>query len=170
MALRSGRADRTSAGAAASTSVHPPPADSPTMRSGPTPRAAAQSSTTGISTGVTGMAGKSIVMAPSPPGRQVSTPLRVWNRRSPPSTCAEASVACPHRSTSVAGVNQRRSWSPSGRGTRNAVSAKLSSAATDCIHASVVAPVSTHTPAGFPLNGVSVNESTTVMGCAMHRR
>ena len=70
----------------------------------------------------------------------VSRPLRVWKRAvSPPgkrplshSTCALASVACPHRSTSTVGVNQRRP-KPSGRGSRNAVSARFISVATLCI-------------------------------------
>ncbi len=136
----------------------------PTTRSAGSPSAGAQPGSTAI--GSTGPAGKSSVSTPSPPRPQVSTPLRVWNRASPPSTWAEASVAWPHRSISVTGVNHRRSWSPSARGTTNAVSDRLSSAATACIHASVVAAASTHTPAGLPANGTSVNASTTVIGWA----
>ena len=52
------------------------------------------------------------------------------------STCALASVACPQRSTSTSGVNQRRSNSPSGAGRTKAVSECFISAATVCIHAS----------------------------------
>jgi hypothetical protein len=113
-----------------------------------------------------------MTIAPSLAARHVRTPLRVWNRRSrsvTPSTWAEARVAWPHRSTSVVGVNHRRSWSPSARGTTKAVSARLSSAATAAIHASVVGRDRTHTPAGLPLNGESVNESTTVIGWLMSR-
>jgi len=63
-----------------------------------------------------GSAGKSISIQVSL-STAVSTPLRVWNRASASivrcwsshNTCADASVAWPHRSTSISGVNQRRS-------------------------------------------------------------
>jgi hypothetical protein len=103
----------------------------------------------------------------SPRRSAVSSPLFVWKRavlsgaiapRSQ-STCALASVACPHKSTSVAGVNHRRSNS-SPRGTRNAVSERFISAATFCIQPSSRAAGSTHTAAGFPENGSLVKAST----------
>src|SRR5262245_7980974 len=142
-------------------------AHTPATRSGASPSASAQSG--GSATGAAGFAGNAITIVPSAPGVHVSSPLSVWNRPEPPSTWADASVAWPHSSTSTVGVNHRRSWSPSGRGARNAVSDRLSSAATDCIQSSVVAAGSTQTPAGLPRNGVSVNESTTVIGWPIRR-
>ncbi len=66
-------------------------------------------------------AGKSI-SSRSPSRSTVSRPLRVWNATDSSSgvslvntTCPDASVAWPHRSTSILGVNHRRSYSPSGR-------------------------------------------------------
>ena len=73
-----------------------------------TPSAASNS---GCGAGLTWVTGRSSVSAP-PSRPTVSTPaLRVRNRTSPPSirTCPLASVAWPHRATSVVGVNQRSS-------------------------------------------------------------
>ena len=75
----------------------------------PACRPRVSSSDGGGSAGAVGSAGKSISIQPSSAGVHTSSPLRVWNVPAPPSTWAEASVACPHRSTSSVGVNQRRS-------------------------------------------------------------
>ena len=77
------------------------------------------------------------------------------------STCAVASVACPQRSTSTRGVNQRNgSWSAASSTTTKAVSERFISAATASIHASSRGASSTHTAAGLPRNGCSVKAST----------
>ena len=88
-----------------------------------------------------GSAGKSSsIRSPSKAAR--SGPLRVWKVRgmlpstAPParSAWAEAKVAWPHRSISVAGENQRRpKVVGSSVGVRNAVSAMPSSKAMDCM-------------------------------------
>ena len=74
-------------------------------------------------------------------------------------TQAEASVACPHRSTSAAGVIHRMSYFPSPP-TKYAVSARLFSAAMDCRVASSSHDCSGHTAAGFPPKTREVNAST----------
>src|SRR5262249_42240045 len=78
-------------------------------------------------------------------------------------TCAEASVACPQRSTSTVGVNQRRFQSEPAR-SRNAVSARFISAAMPCRHASSRGAESRQTAAGLPAKGRSVNASTWKIG------
>jgi len=95
-----------------------------------------------------------------------SGPLRVekttWVRSgdsSVISTNAVASVACPHRSTSVVGVNHR-SANPSPSGTKNAVSDRLFSAAMACIKGSGSHARSGQTAAGFPAKTRFVNAST----------
>src|SRR4051794_36429888 len=99
---------------------------------------------------------------PSSAGVHVRTPLRVWNRCSPPRMCAVAKVACPHRSTSVRGVNHRNHLgSVLSVTSTNAVSDRFNSAATDCIHASLGDPSNGTTPAGFPEYGEELNASTT---------
>src|ERR1051326_4078115 len=75
---------------------------------------------------------------------QDSLYAKCWNK-----TKAEANVACPHRSTSTAGVIQRRSTMLSRR-TKKAVSERLFSAAICCSRPSGSHSSSTQTPAGFP--------------------
>src|SRR5215475_2648923 len=79
-----------------------------------------------------------------------------------------ARVACPQRSLSTAGVNQRSAQSPSAIGRANAVSEACTSAATCRIHVSSgqAAPSSRQTPAGLPANGRSVNASMIRMRMA----
>ena len=114
--------------------------------------------------------------SPSPPGRRalysVKTPLWVWKRITFAAgtrpvahrTWADASVACPHSSTSTVGVNQRRSQSPSGRGRMKAVSAWFISLAAACIQAARGPASGRQTAAGLPANGRSVNASTRYRG------
>ena len=97
-------------------------------------------------------------------------PERVWNRAEPPSTWAVASVAWPHRSTSVIGVNHRSSKALSGRATANAVSEWFISRATCCMTSSDGKAASTATAAGFPLNGSLVKASTIVSCTASSQR
>ena len=97
-----------------------------------------------------------------PPGSTRGSPLLVWKVPAPPSTWAEANVAWPHRSISTVGVNQRRSCSPSGRGTTKAVSDRFISRAMACIRPSSGKASRTVTAAGLPAKGRSVKESTTV--------
>src|SRR5436305_1488860 len=107
----------------------------------------------------------------SPSGSAPSTPLRVWKRMAlvfgtGPAchrTWALARVAWPQRSTSTVGVNQRRSQSPSGRAVMNAVSDRFISRATACIQASSGTASRTHTAAGLPAKGRSVNASTVTI-------
>ncbi len=112
-----------------------------------------------------GRAGKSIVSL-SPSLSTTSGPLRVENTtrfRSGVSsvikTNALAKVACPHRSTSVVGVNQRNA-NPSASGTKKAVSDRLFSAAIFCISGAGSHAPSGQTAAGFPPNGWFVKAST----------
>jgi hypothetical protein len=122
----------------------------------------AASSPAGASQGSGGAAGKSSRTAPSGWRAARKTPPRVWNTASASgpsrsvsySTCALASVAWPHRSTSTAGVNHRRPNDPSARGSRYAVSECRISAAMLCIHApSGASPGSSGTtPAWLPRN------------------
>ncbi|CAO0830213.1 hypothetical protein SMICM17S_01307 [Streptomyces microflavus] len=76
-----------------------------------------------------------------------------------------ASVACPHMSTSVAGVNQRSAQSaspPGGSGWAKAVSERLTSVAISWSRSASgkAADSSRRTPAGLPEKGRSVNAST----------
>ena len=68
------------------------------------------------------------------------------------------------------GVNQRRSWSPSGRDTTKAVSDRLSSRATACMTASSGKASRTATAAGLPAKGRSVKASTTTSSSGMGAR
>ena len=70
-------------------------------------------------------------------------------------TWAAASVACPHRSTSTVGVNQRspKRARPARPGTTKAVSERFISAASACIQASSAGASSRQTAAGLPENG-----------------
>lgn len=74
-------------------------------------------------------------------------------------TWAAASVACPQRSTSIDGVNQRSAklspWSM-----MNAVSARLFSRPIACITSSLSHSSRGQTAAGLPKNTRSVNAST----------
>jgi hypothetical protein len=78
-------------------------------------------------------------------------------------TYAEARVACPHRSTSAAGVNHLISHSSFPR-VMKAVSERLFSMAIYCIVSSVTGSVRTHIAAGFPVKGASAKASTWKMG------
>src|SRR4051812_24796067 len=84
-------------------------------------------------------------------------------------TWALASVACPQRSTSTVGVNQRKSkaHASSTRRTRNAVSDRFISRATCCIHVSSRLCGRMHTAAGLPLNGTAVKASTCTIDWLM---
>ena len=80
-------------------------------------------------------------------------------------TWAVASVAWPHMSTSVAGVNQRSAQSaspPAGSGWAKAVSARFTSVATCWSQESSGkwSESSSRTPAGLPVKGRSVKAST----------
>ena len=77
---------------------------------------------------------------------------------------ADASVACPHSSTSVPGVNQRKRYLPSPP-TRNAVSDRLFSRASSFMESSEGHASITHTAAGLPVKGFGANVST--MYCLM---
>ena len=96
-----------------------------------------------------------------------SGPLRVWNRTDARagSSCvirtnAVASVACPHRSTSQAGVIQR-SRKPSASGAKNAVSDSAISAEIRCRSASSGQRSRGRTAAGLPAKAREVKASTT---------
>src|SRR5205814_5830199 len=160
-ARRSGVSRRTVPESATSTSTSETPRWTPT---GATPRAAARPAGGSIGTG--GSAGKSRRMPPSPARTALSTPLRVSKASSAagsPSSqrrWADASVACPQRSTSTAGVNHRKPYRPSPRGERNAVSATFISLATACIQPGSAPAPTTHTPAGLPPKGRSAKAST----------
>src|SRR5690606_21571088 len=158
-AVKSGRTPRTSSAESSSASRSVRPRHTWRMV---TPGRPAVSSE-GASAGVVGSAGKSSSIIPSARAVQVRIPLRVVNRWLPPSTCAAARVACPHRSTSVVGVNQRSGLGsvPATEVSTKAVSECLSSAATDCIHSGSAGASSSTTPAGLPWNGASVKASTT---------
>mmetsp|Transcript_30816 Transcript_30816/g.100348 ORF Transcript_30816/g.100348 Transcript_30816/m.100348 type:complete len:213 (-) Transcript_30816:891-1529(-) len=109
-----------------------------------------------------------------------SWPLRVWKVRFACSEtscrsytkCALANVAWPQRSTSTAGVNQRKSYSDADatRGRRNAVSLRLNSRATNNRRSSVghsAPPLSKTTAAGFPPYAFGVKASMMLNGsCA----
>ena len=111
------------------------------VHTGATPSASASP---GRSSATGGVAGKSIVYVASPVLRTVRRPLRVSNRAGSPSAsspvsykrCALANVACPHRSTSVVGVSQRRPNVPSAPGVTKAVSARFISTASARIQSS----------------------------------
>ncbi len=110
-----------------------------------------------ISTGFPGREGKSMLRR-SPSRVTVRFPLSVLNVRRfadgkvyRKRTCAAAKVACPHRSTSTVGVNHR-SGIASSRGTTNAVSARLFSAAIALRTSSGNHASSKTTAAGFPPN------------------
>lgn len=126
----SGASPRTVFSSANSTSRSPTFAPVSKAATGSAPSASATPS--GTATEVSGAVGKSRVIAPSAAGVATSTPLRVANRTGPScvpvvcSTCAVASVACPHIATSVTGVNQRSAQSaspPAGSRWAKAVSA-----------------------------------------------
>mmetsp|Transcript_15865 Transcript_15865/g.40449 ORF Transcript_15865/g.40449 Transcript_15865/m.40449 type:complete len:328 (-) Transcript_15865:554-1537(-) len=135
--------------------------------------------------GVRADASSSIWMNPSGNCRAVSTPaVSVWKATGLPartrfvshSACAAAIVACPHKSTSAAGVNQRiaqragpsPSSSPaaalavlqSSTGCTKAVSARLFSAATASIHLASPPRCVKQTAAGLPPNGEAEKAST----------
>ena len=162
-APRSGMQERTSASAPASRrrSVRPYAAANTS-----TPRAAPISAVT--STGTSSSTGKSRVMSPFSPTVADSRPDRVWKPMvsvepcSVARTCAVANVACPHRSTSDPGVNQRSSHSPATTvdGWQKAVSERFISRATSCIHSSSAGAFRMQTAAGLPLKGRSVKAST----------
>ena len=131
----------------------------------------ASASPSGAGIGMTGAIGKSSVIVPSSAASAVRIPARVA-KRTPPlsrpslrSACAVARVACPHRRTSTAGVNQRSPHSASGPGSGrvNAVSDRFISSATCCIQASSgqPGPSRTQTAAGLPAKGRSVKASMT---------
>src|SRR5713101_1241091 len=126
----------------------------------PSMRPSARKSSAGGSQGRAGRDGKSI-SKPSWPHATVNTPLQVWKRTGQAScprrasTKADARVACPQRSSSTSGVNQRKSKSPSGRGTTKAVSLCLFSAAIFCIVLSARKAARMHTPAGLPAKRIS---------------
>ena len=119
----------------------------------------------GISHCLGGLAGKSNAK-PSCSRVTVKTPLRVWKRTGhvvwfrSVSTWADANVACPQRSISTSGVNQRKSKLPSARGTIKAVVLCLFSPAILCMLLSGRNAESMHTPAGLPANSSPVNAST----------
>ena len=108
-----------------------------------------------------GSGGRAMSIHPSSLSLHANRPLRVWNAVAPPTTCADASVAWPHRSTSTRGVNHRRSYSVSSLGTTKAVSDRCISRAIACIRLSGGNLSSTATAAGLPAKGSSVNASTT---------
>src|SRR6185369_6917039 len=76
-------------------------------------------------------------------------------------TLADARVACPHNGISILGEKYRmgKAFSDFG-GERKAVSERFNSCAICNILSSLNSESTRQTPAGFPLNGVSVNEST----------
>src|SRR6202051_1472365 len=78
-------------------------------------------------------------------------------------TRADAKVACPHRSTSTLGVNQRRSKPPEFL-TRNAVSDWFISLATFFRQGSSLQAGKRQTTAGFPAKAWSVKASTRKKG------
>ena len=73
-------------------------------------------------------------------------------------TKPDANVACPHKSTSTVGVNQRSAYASPSR-TKKAVSARLFSAAIACMVASGSQRSSGQTAAGLPLNNSPVKAS-----------
>ena len=85
--------------------------------------------------------------------------ITLWARRA----WAAASVACPHRSISTRGENQRSPNVPGASvGVTNAVSAMPNSVARDCMVETGRGSSRRQTPAGFPENGRSVKASTQV--------
>mmetsp|Transcript_24177 Transcript_24177/g.75973 ORF Transcript_24177/g.75973 Transcript_24177/m.75973 type:complete len:247 (-) Transcript_24177:1011-1751(-) len=80
--------------------------------------------------------------------------------------CAAARVACPQRSTSTVGVNQRRLYTAPpapATGARKAVSERFISRATSLIHSSSGYPsLRRTTAAGLPPNALSEKASTVV--------
>mmetsp|Transcript_43274 Transcript_43274/g.136839 ORF Transcript_43274/g.136839 Transcript_43274/m.136839 type:complete len:218 (+) Transcript_43274:424-1077(+) len=148
-----------------------PRASATSPRVGPTPS----------SSGLGGDAGNSSSMQPSPRSAATSSPERVPKRRRgdsrPPGAekraCAAARVACPQRSTSTDGVNQRssnvspRAGSPSRPSTSlapvghmKAVSDRFWFAATAPIQVASAGASSRQTAAGLPAKATRVNEST----------
>src|SRR5258708_21589126 len=73
---------------------------------------------------------------------------------------ADASVACPHRSTSPTGVNHRSPKRPLPSRTKNAVSARLFSLAIFCIKEVSSQDSSGTIAAGLPSSGRDANAST----------
>ena len=134
-----------------------------TALTGRTPKALSIRSVTGIS--FRGYVGRSISYR-LPFCVTVSGPLRVLNRTVLPCgskklrmTKADARVACPHSSTSVPGVNQRRRY-PAASFTMNAVSDRLFSIAKSDMAFSDGQLSITQTAAGLPEKGLSVKAST----------
>mmetsp|Transcript_92097 Transcript_92097/g.260682 ORF Transcript_92097/g.260682 Transcript_92097/m.260682 type:complete len:368 (+) Transcript_92097:90-1193(+) len=134
----------------------------------PRPRAAASSALGAASALCGACAGKSMRIH-SPSLEQRSTPAsRVWNASGPggarpvsQSAWAAPSVAWPQSATSRAGVNQRMSQAvPPSRGSRKAVSARLFSTATACIHPSSPPRCVKSTAAGLPASATGVKAST----------
>mmetsp|Transcript_43506 Transcript_43506/g.134455 ORF Transcript_43506/g.134455 Transcript_43506/m.134455 type:complete len:314 (+) Transcript_43506:297-1238(+) len=141
------------------------------------PRAAA-SAARGASpaAGLGGCDGKSMRIQELPAGAQSNTPaFRVWKEMGLPAgtrpvsqrAWAEPRVAWPQRATSPPGVNQRMSQaSPSAapplacRRSRKAVSLRLFSMATACIHSSSPPRCVKSTAAGLPAMASGVNAST----------
>src|SRR6185369_11514384 len=76
-------------------------------------------------------------------------------------TLADARVACPHNGISILGEKYRIEKAPlDSRGERKAVSERFSSCAMCNMLSSLNCESTRQTPAGLPLNGVSVKEST----------
>ena len=76
-------------------------------------------------------------------------------------TLADARVACPHKGISITGEKNRIEYSfLLLSSTTNAVSERPNSLAIDSISDSDSSSLSKQTPAGLPLKGSSVNEST----------
>ena len=123
-----------------------------------------------LATLVAGSEGKFILIM-SCSRRTSSTPLRVANeilssqstRPTSQSANAVAKVACPHRSTSATGVNQRSPY-PSPLGQVNAVSERFISAAICCIQSAGGSTSGRQTAAGLPVNGSSAKASICKMG------
>ena len=144
----------------------------PGSRTGCGPRGAPRrpglrSARAGDRAGSAGSAGKSSsIQSRSRAARR--TPERVSKRRtassgsvrSSHSTWALARVACPQRSTSTAGVNHRRAYTPGDRRRRNAVSERFISPATLRIQVSSTGWESRQTAAGLPWNNSRENAST----------
>jgi len=76
-------------------------------------------------------------------------------------TLADARVACPHNGISILGEKYRIAKAlPDSRGERKAVSERFNSCAICNILSSLNCESTRQTPAGLPLNGVSVKAST----------
>lgn len=179
--------------------LRPPPSSSDTPRVGRPPRTSASSPTgtasptpsagrrrgrrdaaSSADTWQGGSAGKSSSSQPLGVRAAVRGPLIVWRSTTwPPSTrpfsnstWAAASVACPHRSTSVPGVNHLSEKDPSFRAEMNAVSLSAFSAASACIHddgGKAPSPSSnTTTAAGLPVNASLPTQNAST--CTLHSR